>query len=359
MPDPAGKTPQTPRTPQIPKDPVFGFGFGRYIEASTAVRLAPEAEALGYHQLWVSNERFHRDMLVTLGAAAAVTATIELGTFVADPYTVHPLVTAAAVATLDELSGGRALLGLGAGGSGLPEMGLRRVRPLQTVAAALEVTRAFLRGETVSAQADVFAAEGARLAVKGSRAVPIVLASQSPRMLRLAGAVADQAMIASLALPGRFEEAAGRVRAGAVEAGREWRIDRDVVARIDCCVDDDPARARDAVRPLITQLLVGYYPRWEFLGEARGQMPPELEAFAAAKDYPRMLAASAAIPDAVLDAVSWTGPPETVAKRVLELAATGVRRFVILPHALDRDIAPTMRAFADRVIPLVRDGLVT
>ena len=93
------------------------------------VELIDAGEHLGYDTLWITNEKFYHDMYVTAAMAAARTRRVRIGTFIADPYSLHPALTAMAVATLDEVSGGRAVLGMGAGGTGFAEMGIKRVRP--------------------------------------------------------------------------------------------------------------------------------------------------------------------------------------------------------------------------------------
>ena len=99
------------------------------------VDLAVIAEGLGYRRCWVYDEGLvTRDVYVTLAAIALSTKRILLGPGITNPYVRHPGVTAAAVATLDELSGGRAFVGLGAGGGlTLDPLGIDRRRPVATV----------------------------------------------------------------------------------------------------------------------------------------------------------------------------------------------------------------------------------
>ena len=97
--------------------------------------LAVEAERLGFDRCWVYDEGLAtRDLYVTMTAIAQATSRLEIGPGITNAYTRHPGQTAAAIATLDELSGGRAFLGLGAGGSlTLDPLVLGRVHPLETV----------------------------------------------------------------------------------------------------------------------------------------------------------------------------------------------------------------------------------
>ena len=89
------------------------------------VERAKLAEANGYDTLWVADERFYREVYATLAILAQHTTRVKLGTCVTDPFARHPALTAMAIATLDEISNQRAILGFGAGISGFPELGHR------------------------------------------------------------------------------------------------------------------------------------------------------------------------------------------------------------------------------------------
>ena len=148
------------------------------------------AEELGYSYCMVADEGLMLDVYAVLGAAARATSTIRLGA-VTNPYTRHPAATAAAVATVDEMSGGRAFVTLVAGGTMvLRPMGLERVAPLALVADTIEALRLLWRGEPVTFQGRRLSLEGAQLTT-GTHSIPIWVAARGPRMLALAGARAD------------------------------------------------------------------------------------------------------------------------------------------------------------------------
>ena len=91
------------------------------------------AEANGYDTAWLADERFYREVYSCLTYFAQHTSRIKVGPCVTDPYTRHPALTAMAIATLDELSGGRAILGIGAGISGFTELGVERKKPARAI----------------------------------------------------------------------------------------------------------------------------------------------------------------------------------------------------------------------------------
>lgn len=156
------------------------------------VDLARFAEQVGATRCWVNDEGLNtRDPYVTLAAIASQTSTIGLGPGIANPYSRHPGVTAAAIATLDELSGGRAFLGLGAGGSmALGPLGIERRSPARTLEAMIVTTRALLAGETVDHDGPGFVYRRATLAY-GRGDLAILVAGRGRRITELAGRVAD------------------------------------------------------------------------------------------------------------------------------------------------------------------------
>ncbi len=165
----------------IPEDNV-----GRIVE------LACEAERLGYERCWVYDEGLvTRDPYVVMSAIAARTERIQLGTGITNPYTRHPAVTAASVATLDELSGGRAFLGLGAGGSiTLGPLGIPRKKPLLATREAIETTRRLYQGDAVSYEGETVNLVDARIEYARPD-IEIWLAGRGPKMLRMGGELAD------------------------------------------------------------------------------------------------------------------------------------------------------------------------
>ena len=140
------------------------------------VALAEAGERLGYGQLWVANEKFFHDMYVTAGVVAERTAGPAIGTFVADPYTHHPALTAMAAATLDEVSGGRAMIGIGAGGTGFPEMGLARLMPAQAIKEAVILIRRLLGGGRVDFHGEVVHFNNGQLNIEARHDIPLIVA---------------------------------------------------------------------------------------------------------------------------------------------------------------------------------------
>lgn len=188
------------------------------------VGLAVEAERLGFGRCWVYDEGLvTRDVHVTMTAITAATRTMLVGPGITNPYTRHPAQTASAIATLDEMSQGRAFLGIGAGGSlTLDPIGIERARPLVAVREAIEVARALFTGTTSTYEGETAQLRSARLAY-GRGDIEIWLAGRGPKMLQLGGAVADGVLLDFIHTE-RLADYVGLIRRGAATTGNWPRI---------------------------------------------------------------------------------------------------------------------------------------
>jgi len=154
--------------------------------------LARHAESLGYSRCWVYDEGLAmRDVYVALTAVALRTTTMSIGPGITNAFVRHPGATASAIASLDELSGGRAFIGLGAGGGlTLDPLAIERVKPVGEVEAMAEALRKLFAGQRVDTEASTFGFTNATLSF-GRPDIPIILAGRGPRMTALGGAIAD------------------------------------------------------------------------------------------------------------------------------------------------------------------------
>src|SRR5260370_7068321 len=159
--------------------------------AARLAEIAQLAERTGYDYLWLAGEGFFREVYASLPLCALPTQLIKLGPCVTDPSSRHPALTAMAIATVDELSGQRAVLGLGAGVSGFRELGIAREKPGVGLREAVEVIRKLLAGETVTYPGTVVRADGAHLDFKPVRAeTRMYIPSHPPSRLPPAGPAA-------------------------------------------------------------------------------------------------------------------------------------------------------------------------
>jgi 5,10-methylenetetrahydromethanopterin reductase len=162
--------------------------------APDLVQAAEQAERLGIAEFWLGDEGPAREPFAVLAAAAVRTRSIRLAVGITNPYARHPALSAVSTMTVDELSGGRAILGLGVGGSiSLGPLGIEPRRPLASVRGALRIMRATCRGEKTDGYTPP-----SRLITAPN--LPIYIGSRSERINCLASAEADGSFVAGLPL---------------------------------------------------------------------------------------------------------------------------------------------------------------
>jgi 5,10-methylenetetrahydromethanopterin reductase len=325
-------------------------------------RLAGLAESGGFTDLWFADEKFYRDPFVSLTHLANHTRSIRLGTCVTDPFTRHPALIAAAAASLDEVSGGRAALGLGAGFSGLEAMGIERGRVVRTMRSAIGAIRRLWAGETVSLQDEAFILQDAKLDFPMSRTPPILLASASRQMLRLAGEAADEVMLGDLGSGEVIRPALAEVARGAAKSVRSIES-MPQHARLNVVLVDDPEQARQAIRPWILAYLWHTYPDWsklwDYTPDWDERMRPLRNFIDACGAKPRnvgdreqVLQYAPLLPESLVRRYALAGPPAAVVEQIAEVAACGITRIAVFPTAVaGQTTESVLLEFVDRVLP--------
>jgi len=325
------------------------------------VEFAVEIEALGYSTLFHADERFFRDVYTLLGPVANATTTLELGPLTADPYSRHPAVQAMSIATLAEMSAGRAVLGIGPGSSGFHTIGIERSHVSTRLREAIELIRLLListdnvtyRGETTSFIND-------RLGFGPIPRVPIEIGTRGPRLLRLAGTVADGVIIGGYCSRPTVEWALEKIDAGLASAGRS-KAALGVSVMVYAAVSDNASEARDAAR---WGTLVAL---WSSLGHLDdlplgAPVPDDLIHYMETTQksfHPEaMEPGMKLIPDSLLEPLSLAGTPDDCIRQLTDLlgADGGGRtsRIILLPRptAAQQPI-DVVRRFAAEVIPFV------
>jgi 5,10-methylenetetrahydromethanopterin reductase len=335
-----------------------GVGLWQALSLARLAEVARIAEDAGLDHLWYSNHKLYRDMFVGLSVMSSATSRIGLGTFVAEAYSQHPGQLAAGIATIDELSGGRATLVMGSGGGSLRWLGLPRRKSLTTMAEGATIARALLAGETVEHEGEIFTTNGARLHMPVARAVPVVIAARSDKMLELAGRSADGAMVATYATPDGLGHARGLIARGLEASGRSLE-GFPLYARVDVAIDDDRERAMDAVRPMIAMMVMASYPKTDFLEHVGLTLTPELEEMCRQRDEALALASGHLVPDEYVAKFAWVGTPAEVASSIAAAVRSGYQNIVLLPQPLEADPAETITRLAEDVLPRVEQELQT
>jgi 5,10-methylenetetrahydromethanopterin reductase len=313
------------------------------------VALARAAEEAGFDQLWVSHDLLLRSGPVLVAAAAMATTSIHLGVGVLNPYSAHPAELAMHAATLQELSGGRALLGIAAGAAEfLGIAGIEQRRPLRATRRALLACRTLLDGGC-PAEVDGAGpwAASARLLAPPSSPVPIYLGAMSPRMLALAGELADGAL-PLLFPPEHFPTAAAQVAAGAAGAGRRLGL-LDVPACVWVSVDEDAEAARGALADKLAFYGPAFAPYLlQRAGLTQDDFRPAADALAAGD-----VAAVRALVSAAMLRLGIAGTPEDVVARCRGLLEAGATHLSFGPP-LGPDPRRAVALLGERVLPALR-----
>jgi 5,10-methylenetetrahydromethanopterin reductase len=224
----------------------LAFSISGHRSAAEAVALARVAEASGFDEIWITEDYCERGAYAVAGGIAGATTRVRVGIGVVNPWTRHPMLLAMEHAALDELAGGRAVLGLGASNPRWmgEQLGIPFERPLARLEEAVAIVRAALAGDRVRRRGGLFEVDAALAFEPRRRDAPVVLGVKGRKALGLAGRIADGVLLSVLSSPAYVAWA--RQRLGApVEVG----------AYVAFACERDAAAARDRLRPLVATFL--------------------------------------------------------------------------------------------------------
>jgi 5,10-methylenetetrahydromethanopterin reductase len=200
----------------------LGVYFDGFAATSDMLESARAAEAAGAASLWFAQHMGYRDAFLSAGAAATVTARAALAPTAISAYLWPPLSAAMSIATLNELSGGRAVLTMAVGNIlNLGESGVEPVKPIKVMREYVAAMRALLAGEAVTLDGEVHRLRGAHMTFQKGAPIPILIASTGPQMLRLAGAIADGIVLSTGLTLAATRQCLDQAHTGAVRAGRD------------------------------------------------------------------------------------------------------------------------------------------
>jgi 5,10-methylenetetrahydromethanopterin reductase len=298
------------------------------------VELARCAEAVGYESLWIP-EVVGADAFVLMTAMAGVTARLRLGTGIVPILTRTPSLLAMTMASLAQLAPGRVCLGLGICTPNIVQNwhGIAYDRPLARLRAYLAIVRRALAGERITFDNGLYPLRNFRLALTPPpQPVPIYVAALNPRMLQLAGELADGVLLNWIP-EDRIGWALEHVGEGAKRAGRSL-ADVDVACLVRTCVTDDLAAARQWLRRELTgYAIVDAYQRYfRQIGFA-----PEVDAVNARWQAGDRTAAVGEISEAMTERLAVFGPASQCRARLARFAEAGVNRPIVFPFTAESD----------------------
>ena len=301
------------------------------------VPLVQEAERLGFDSVWTA-EAWGTDAVTVLAYLAAVTEKIKLGSAIMQMPGRTPTNTAMTAATLDLISGGRFLLGLGTSGPQVVEgwHGQPWGKPLGKTREYVEIVRTALRRDVVEHEGEHYripydgpGATGLgkplKMMLRPLRAdIPIYLAALGPKNVALAAEIAD-GWLPLFVDPERFDDAFGESLAGA-KPGFE------IAATVSCFVGDDVEALRDALKPYLALYVGGMGAKGKNFYNALVQRYGWKEAAEEIQELylaGKQREAIAAVPDELVDAVTLVGPKERIAERLAAWRETPVTTLVL------------------------------
>ena len=309
-----------------------GVAFSAGLNASEIVECAQLAESLGYDSVWMA-EGHGGDQFAILGAVAAQTERVKLGTCISSVFVRSAPTIAMSAAVVDQLSGGRFILGLGSSHKVQvePEHGVPYAKPVTRVRETAEVVRRLLRDGRVSFQGETVTIENYELWFQPLRpSLPIYFSGVRPKMMGVCGEEADGVILVFTTLD-TGAEARQHIAAGAERTGRDPGA-VDVTSLLPTAVADDPADAFDALRPGVA-MYTGFFPRYNRMAVDQG-FGDEAAAIAEAWSRGDHEAANRAVSDEHIDSVCIAGTAERCRERIAAYHASGIDLPMIAPMAV-------------------------
>ena len=321
--------------------------WGLGLTSEDQKEIVQEAERLDFDSVWTA-EAYGSDAATILGWLAAVTTKIKLGSAIFQMPGRSPAMTAMTAATLDVLSDGRMLLGIGSSGPQVAEgwhgqrFGKQMQRTREYVAVvrkALDREKLTFEGETLTLPLPDGPGKALKLTIKPVQdRIPIFLAAIGPNNTKLAGEIAD-GWIPTLFSPEHVAEFRPLLEEGAARSGRSLD-DFRIMPTVNVMITDDLQAARDATRPFIALYVGGMGSRdknfYNALVQRYGFEEEAQEVQALYLDGKRE-EAMARLSDELIDKVSLVGPKDVVKERLQIFREAGVDTLGVTPLAFDKE----------------------
>jgi 5,10-methylenetetrahydromethanopterin reductase len=314
----------------------FGIEFVPSDPALKIAYYAKLAEQEGFDYVWITDHYNNRDVYSTLTIVALNTNSITIGSGVTNSYTRNPAITASSIASIAEISGGRAVLGLGPGDkSTFDVMGIEWKKPLVTAKEAIQTIKSLHEGKKLFMDGETIKFAGARLAFNAGK-IPIYLGAQGPKMLELAGEIANGVLI-NASHPKDFEVAVEQIKKGINRVSHDLS-EFDIAAYTCFSVDRDPVKAVNAAKLIVAFIVAGstdlILERHNIPIEAKDQIGAAISN----GDFGTLM--NGLVTAKMMEAFAICGTPDDCIKSIRDLEAIGVTQVVVgSPIGLDKEKA--------------------
>jgi alkanesulfonate monooxygenase SsuD/methylene tetrahydromethanopterin reductase-like flavin-dependent oxidoreductase (luciferase family) len=313
--------------------PRIGFQIPCRLPASQLASMARRIEAAGFDELWVVEDCFFAGGIAASATVLAATSRITVGIGILPAVARNAAFTAMEVAALAEAYPGRFTVGLGHGmRNWMRQIGAAPASPLRSLGEHLDAVRRLLAGETVSVSGTYVQLDAVKLEFAPAVVPPVLAGVRGPKSLEVSGRFADGTLLAEPVTPAYLASAWASIRRGQPEPRPH-----QVTAYVLCHVEEDPAVARNAVRPVLAAAITD--PAWSAHLDPLN-VADELAAITTLPAVER----AAALPDAWVDELAVVGTAADCARRIGELHEAGADCVVLssvgeLDEQLDRAAA--------------------
>jgi len=318
------------------------------INVKQVVNYTKLAESKDIDYVWITNHYNNRHAYPTLAMIAANTDTIKMGPGIMNTFTDTPAAIASFMATLNEISDGRAVLGIGPGDlSTLPKLAIDPVKPVARLTEGVTQIRKLLSGEEVkkTGNMEFFDYDGAKLTgvtLPGKKGIPIYIGAQGPKVLELAGTIGDGALI-NASNPKDFDAAIPIIKAAMEKAGKK---NFDVGAYTAMSIDKDEKKARNAAKIVAAFIAAGSPPAILERHNLDMNNVAKIKDALARFDFK---AVGGLVGDAEIDAFTIAGTPDTVKQKCEDLAKAGVTQ-IVFGSPLGPDMTNSIRLLGKYII---------
>ncbi len=318
------------------------------INVKQVVKYCKLAESKDIDFAWITNHYNNRHCYPTLAAIAQGTDTIKMGPGIMNVFTDTPAAIASFMCTLNEISDGRAILGIGPGDlSTLPKLAIAPSKPVGRLKEGVEQIRKLVAGEEIkkTGSMEFFDYDGAKLTgveLPGKKGIPVYIGAQGPKMLELAGTIGDGSLI-NASNPKDFQAAIPIIKAAEEKAGRKGH---DVGAYTAMSIDRSEKKARNAAKIVAAFIAAGSPPPLLARHGLDAGNVAKIKDALARFDFKTV---GGLVGDAEIDAFTIAGTPEIVKQKCDDLTAAGVTQ-IIFGSPLGPDMVTSIRLLGKYIV---------